>query len=396
MQRRTRLPATVIALGFVSLLTDASSEMIYPLLPAFLTTVLGAGAVALGTIEGLAETTAAVVKILSGRRTDRTGKRKPLVVGGYSISGLTRPLIGFASVWPAVALFRFVDRVGKGIRTSPRDALIADSVPAEDRGRAYGFHRAMDHAGSVVGPLVAALLLSALGLSLRQVIWLAIVPAIGVILVLVWAVHEPEQSEPKIETRAEPAGRLPKPFRSLVVAVVVFTLGNSTDAFFLLRFTDVGIPVAGVAVLWAAHSSVKMVTTWVGGRAADAVGRKPLVLSGWILYAAIYVGFGLVASKATLIVLFLVYGVTFGLTEPAERAWVADLAPRERRGSAFGWYYGAVGIAALPASILFGAVYDLAGPAAAFGVGGGLALVASSLLLRVRSGTGPDLSAAPV
>lgn len=377
-----RLPGTVIALGVVSLLTDLSSEMIYPLLPAFLATVLGAGAVAVGTVEGVAEATASVLKVISGWRSDRTERRKPLVVAGYSLSTLARPLIGTATVWPMVVFFRFADRVGKGLRTAPRDALIADTTDDESRGRAYGLHRAMDHAGAVLGPLVAAALLSLAGVGIRQVMWLAAIPGAAALVVVLTAVGDPGRRRP-VRPASATSSPLPPSFRALLVAVAVFTLGNSTDAFFLLRFADAGISPALVAVLWAAHSSVKMVSTWVGGRLSDRWGRRPMVFGGWLLYAVIYLLFAVIEGSLALVVVFLAYGVSFGLTEPVERAWVADLAPTAARGSAFGWYNGVAGAGALPASIGFGFVYQTWGPGSAFGVGAVLGLVAAGLLLRV-------------
>lgn len=385
MTRPGRLPSTVVALGVVSLLTDMSSEMIYPLLPAFLLTVLGAGAVALGVVEGVAEATAAIVKVVSGRRSDRSGRRKPLVVAGYTTSGLARPLIGLAAAWPTVVALRFVDRIGKGLRTSPRDALIAASVGESDRGRAFGLHRAMDHAGSVFGPLVAALLLTA-GFELRQVFLLAVIPALAVLVVLVFFVRD-RPAPPEPVTIVEPSGPMPRAFKVLLAATVIFTLGNSTDAFFLLRFTETGLPLGAVAVLWAAHGAVKMASTWLGGRLTDRIGRRPLVLAGWTLYAAIYIAFAISDSTVALVAIFLVYGVTFGLTEPAERAWVADLAPTERRGTAFGWYHGAVGVAALPASVVFGLVYARFGAATAFAMGAALAIIAAGVLVGVPAQT---------
>ncbi len=384
--RRSPIPATVVALGVVSFLTDFSSEMIYPLLPVFLTEVIGAGAVALGIVEGVAETTAAIVKVASGSLTDRWQRRKPLVFAGYGLSSAVRPLIGAATVWPAVVALRFIDRVGKGVRTAPRDALIADVTPVESRGASYGFHRAMDHAGAVVGPLVAAGLLLIPSMTLRGVFFLAGVPAVAVILVLWFGVHEP----PSIREGDNPPRRLVTgirqlgpDFRLLLGALLVFTLGNSTDAFLLLRFADAGLAPGWIAVLWSAHHVVKVVATTLGGRFSDRVGRKPLVTAGWALYAAVYLAFGVASTLPVLIGIFLVYGIYFGLTEPVEKAWVAGLAPAALRGTAFGLYNGVIGIAALPASVLFGALYSTAGPAAAFGTGAGLAAVATALLVRV-------------
>jgi MFS family permease len=380
------LPRTVIALGFVSFFTDLSSEMIYPLLPLFLVDVLGAGAIALGTIEGIAESTSALLKVASGWWTDRMRRRKPLVVGGYTLSGSVRPLIGLAGTWPLVVLLRFGDRVGKGLRTSPRDALIADATPAHRLGAAFGLHRAMDHAGAVAGPLLAAGLLLIPAMTLRGVFLLAAVPAAVVVAVLIFGVHE--RSRP-VEATAEPLSlrlgwhAMGTPMRRLLLALVVFTLGNSTDAFLLLRLTDAGFVAGWIAVLWSLHHVVKMGANLIGGHLSDRLGRRNLIIAGWMVYAAIYLGFGLTSSTAALVALFLAYGIYFGLTEPVERAWVASLAPEESRGSAFGFYHGAIGVTALPASIIFGIIYAAAGPGAAFGTGAGLALIAVTLLLRV-------------
>jgi MFS family permease len=380
------LPRTVIALGAVSFFTDLSSEMIYPLLPLFLVDVLGAGAIALGTIEGIAESTAALLKVASGWWTDRMRRRKPLVVGGYTLSGSVRPLIGLATAWPVVVLLRFGDRVGKGLRTSPRDALIADVTPPVRLGAAYGLHRAMDHAGAVAGPLVAAGLLLLPGVTLRTVFLLAAIPAALVVVVLVAGVRESERPETRT---AEPLSLLVGwnamgvPMRRLLLALVVFTLGNSTDAFLLLRLGDAGFAAGWIAALWSLHHVVKMGANLYGGQLSDRLGRRNLIIVGWLVYAAIYVGFGLTSSTAALVALFLGYGIYFGLTEPVERAWVASLAPATSRGSAFGFYHGAIGLTALPASIIFGVIYAAAGPGAAFGTGAGLALVATALLFRV-------------
>jgi MFS family permease len=381
-----RLPGTVVALGFVSFLTDLSSEMIYPLLPVFLVDVLGAGAIALGTIEGVAESTAAVLKVASGWWTDRVRRRKPLVVAGYGLSGSMRPLIGLAGSWPVVVMLRFGDRVGKGLRTSPRDALIADVTPPERRGAAYGLHRAMDHAGAVAGPLVAAALLLLPGFTLRRVFLLAAIPALLVMIVLLFGVKEADRAgDPAAERVSLRDGwnAMGTPFRRLLLALVVFTLGNSTDAFLLLRLSDAGFAAGWVAVLWSLHHVVKMAANLYGGQLSDRVERRTLVVAGWLVYAAIYFGFGLASRGPVLVALFLGYGIYFGLTEPVERAWVAALAPAAARGGAFGLYHGAIGLTALPASILFGVIYSVAGPGAAFGAGATLALVATALLLRI-------------
>lgn len=382
------LPRTVIVLGLVSFFTDFSSEMIYPLLPAFLTGVLGAGAVALGLIEGVAESTASLLKVLSGSWTDRTQKRKPFILGGYSLAGAVRPLIGLATSWTLVLGMRFLDRVGKGLRTAPRDALIADSVVEAQRGRAYGFHRSLDHAGAVVGPLAAAGLLALEGVSLRHVFLLAAIPAAVVVLLIVLGIRDqPTTAQPSPAARNLWRGwrELGGDFRRLLLAVLVFTLGNSTDAFLLLSLTSTGVEPAWVAVLWSLHHVVKMLATYWGGSLADHLGYRLPILGGWVLYALVYAGFGLATTAPVQVVLFLLYGIYFGLTEPAEKAWVSRLVPQTLRGTAFGWYHGAVGIGALPASLLFGFIWQQAGAPAAFFTGAGLAGCGGLLLLRVRT-----------
>ncbi|MEO8354008.1 MAG: MFS transporter [Chthoniobacter sp.] len=389
-----RIPKAVIALGAVSFLTDLSSEMIYPLLPIFLATVLGAGAVTLGLIEGVAESTAALLKVASGIWTDRTQKRKPLIVSGYSLSGLVRPLIGLATVWPAVLALRFADRVGKGLRTSPRDALIADVTDASARGTAYGFHRSMDHAGAVVGPLVAALLLTTAGLPLRQVFLLAAVPAALVLIVLLCFIKEPttHRADAQIAPRLSASwNALGGEYRRLLLAVFVFTLGNSTDAFLLLRLGGTGVSAAWIAVLWSAHHGVKMAATYFGGRLADRIGPRPMMAAGWIFYAAIYLAFGWLNSAPLLTGVFLAYGVYFGFVEPAERAWIASLVPPHLRGTAFGWYHCTIGIATLPASLVFGLLWQRFGTGVAFTTGALLAATATILLL-VRNTPHPMLA----
>ena len=388
-----RIPRTVIALGVVSLLTDLSSEMIYPLLPIFLASVLGAGAMALGLIEGVAESTAALLKVASGIWTDRTRRRKPLVVAGYTLSGMMRPLIGLAAAWPAVLALRFADRVGKGLRTSPRDALIADVTDASARGTAYGFHRAMDHAGAVLGPLVAAVLLNFAGLPLRQVFLLSAIPAVAVLVVLLLGVKEPPlggAESPVAPKILAPWSALGPDYRRLLLAVLVFTLGNSTDAFLLLRLSQTGVSTAGIALLWSAHHVVKMAANYYGGRLSDRVGPRAMILAGWLFYAAIYLTFGWLTSAPALIAVFLAYGIYFGLTEPAERAWVASLVPPQLRGTAFGWYHCAIGLAALPASVAFGLLWQQWGAAVAFTAGAFLAALAAALLPGARDGKEGD------
>ena len=383
------LPQTVVALGVVSFFTDFSSEMIYPMLPIFLSQVLGASVVALGVIEGVAESAASLLKLASGIWTDRLKRRKPFILGGYGLAGVSRPLIGLAPVWPVVLALRLLDRMGKGLRTSPRDALIADVTEPRQRGAAYGLHRAMDHAGAVVGPLVAAALLSLEGISLRLLFLLAAIPAAAVMVVIVLWVKEERSPATVPSEPAAPRARwhtLSPRMRLLLGAIFVFTLGNSTDAFLLLRLKDVGISTASIALIWAFHNMVRMVSTYLGGSLSDRTGRRAMILAGWLFYAGIYLAFGWAGSRLFLVAIFIAYGLYYGLTEPAEKAWVADLAPAGRRGGSFGFYHLAIGVGALPASLLFGFLWHRFGTFVAFTTGAGLALAASLMLLGMPRG----------
>src|SRR5688572_14489077 len=395
MTNQRVLTGNVLWLSVVSLLTDFSSEMIYPLLPFFLTTVLGAGPAFLGLIEGLAETTASLLKLGSGWFSDRIGKRKSLVLIGYGLASMVRPLIAVATLpWQVLAI-RFTDRVGKGIRTAPRDALIAESVPPERHGTAYGYHRAADHAGAVLGPLAATGLLLALPGQYRLVFALAAVPALLSVLVLALKVREPHIVTPA-KAKAEFRGfrGLGGRFYAFLAVVMVFTLGNATDAFLILRAGELGVPLALIPVLWGAFHVSKMFWNVVGGRLADTVGPKPAIIGGWLVYAATYGGFILASDAWHAWALFGFYGLFYGLTEAPEKALVAAVAPAQQRGAAFGAYNFSIGIAALPASAMFGIVWQRLGPDAAFAIGGGLALIAAVAFSLLRVPRAASASAA--
>jgi MFS family permease len=384
-----RLGPNVIALAGVSLATDVSSEMTYPLLPLFLTTVLGASATTLGGIEGAAESTAALIKLVSGWLSDRAHRRKPLVLAGYLLASATRPLIGLAQSAMQVLAIRLTDRVGKGIRTSPRDALIASSVDAGIRGRAFGFHRAADNLGAVIGPLIAfALLRYGHGIDLRRVFLLTAIPAAVAVLLLAFGVHESPAGPggaaaevPRPDSSAAPEavlrGRLGSRYWAFLAILFVFTLGNSSDAFLLLQAARLGVGAALLPILWAALNLVKALSNTPGGALSDRFGRRPLLIAGWLVYGVVYLLFGQAHETWHVWVLFAVYGLYFGLTEGVEKALVADFVPAERRGAAFGWYNLAIGAGALPASLLFGLIADRAGISAAFTLGALLALAAA-------------------
>jgi len=382
----TALPSTVRRLGLVSLLTDASSEMIYPLLPSFLTGVLGASPAFVGLVEGLAESVASLAKVVSGGVSDRMRRRKPLIVGGYTLSSLARPLVAAAAAPWHVLTVRIVDRIGKGMRGAPRDALLAQVTPREDLGRAFGFQRAMDHAGAVVGPLVASALLF-LHLDLRTVFALAAVPALACLLVLVFGVREAPAASPSGRSALEVSAR-PKmaPGLGRLLAVVgLFTLGNSSDAFLLLRAQDAGVALPLIPILWTAHHVVKSAASTAGGALSDRVGRRAAIVTGWVLYAVAYAGLGLATSAWAVWALFGVYGLHHALTEGPERALVADMATGEARGRAFGLYHAVTGVLLLPASLITGALWQGVSPAAALLTGAALALLAAiALLLLVR------------
>jgi MFS family permease len=378
---RTALPRNVIVLSLVSLFTDASSEMIYPLIPAFLATVLGASAMSVGAIEGAAEAVASLLKVASGTWSDRLSRRKPLIVAGYALASVVRPLIGLAQVASQVFAIRVTDRIGKGLRTAPRDALIADSVAPDARGRAFGFHRAADHAGAVLGPLIAFALLQMAGLSMRAVFLLAAIPAALAVITLVVGVRETPR--PLVEFRASDAPaagtQLPRRFFAYLVILALFTLGNSTDAFLLLRAQSLGVSLA--QLLWAFLHVVKMTTSAPGGALSDRLGRRPLIVAGWMVYALVYYGFARADSAWHAWLLFGCYGVFFGLTEGVEKAMVADLVGAGVRGRAFGWFHLTIGLTALPASILFGAIWDRLGAPTAFTFGAACSILAATLLL---------------
>jgi MFS family permease len=391
LQERPRLRAAlrgnVFWLGIVSLFTDLSSEMIYPLLPFFLTTTLGAGAAFIGVVEGVAETTASLLKLASGWFSDRVGRRKPLVVVGYGIAGFARPWIALATApWHVLAL-RFSDRVGKGIRSSPRDALLADSVDAGARGAAFGFQRAADHAGAVLGPLTASAILLAAPGSYRLVFALAAIPALVSLLILWLRVQERTVTRTaETGVRFEGLRGLPRSFRWFLMVMVVFTLGNATDAFLLLRAQQLGVELAWIPALWALLHVSKMLWSVPGGLLADRAGPRSAIISGWLLYAAVYSGFAFATSAWHIWLLLAAYGLFYGLTEAPEKALVASLVPRERRGAAFGAYHFAIGVAALPASVIFGLLWQHFSSAFALLTGAAIALTATLLFLCANLG----------
>jgi MFS family permease len=414
-RRYRRLPRNVVVISLVSLLNDASSEIIYPLLPVFLSIALGASPAVIGLIEGGAESVSSFLKLFAGYFSDRSGRRKAPVVFGYALASIARPLLGFATSWPQVFAVRFADRVGKGIRSAPRDAMIADSAAPAERGLAFGFHRAMDHMGAVIGPLLGfALLIMIAGdrnaptLGEYRLIFLAAsVPALAAVLVAAFAIRETRRSKPSEKRSgdvdsdsndAAPVAAIAPPrfslrgfdknFKRFLLILALFTLSNSSDAFLLLRAREVGISTATIPLLWAALHVTKVLSSLVGGDLSDRLGRKTLIVTGWLFYAAVYLCFAFVSTVGGAWTLFLIYGIYFGLVEGAEKALVADLVPADKRGTAYGLYSLAFSITVWPASILMGALWSWRGATTAFIVSACMGALAALLLaLTIRPGT---------
>jgi MFS family permease len=377
MVKARSLPPTVVALAIVSLLHDLAGDMVTPLVPMVVAT-MGGGPAALGLIEGIADATASLLKLVSGHLADRVGRLKALTVAGYGVANVLRPLLALAGSWWQVLLLRFGDRVGKGLRGTPRDALMAAVTTPETRGRAYGFHHALESLGAVIGTLVGYLLLAG-GLSVRQVIAWSALPGILTMAFVVVAVKDSPRVTPA--STAVRVGLPPTPgFKRFLTAAVVFTLGNSSDAFLLWRAHELGVAVALGPLLWALlHVTRSATATW-GGAMSDRRGRRFAIVAGWLVYAVTYAGFAAARAQWQAWLLFAIYGTYYGLTEGAQKALVVDMVPSEWRGRALGALQMAIGLAILPASALFGLAYKRWGASAAFGVGAALALVASSLV----------------
>ena len=386
----TSLPRNVKAVGLASLLNDAASEMIYPLLPHFLLNVLLGNRFHLGVIEGIADSVASFVKLWSGDQSDQAGRRKGFIIFGYSIPAVVRPLTGLVMApWQLFAI-RVVDRIGKGIRSSPRDSLIADSTHHSLRGRAFGFQRGMDNFGAAIGPLLAAAFLWLWPNKLRTLFFVALLPGLTVAVMLIFGLREKPVPTPPGEKWRLTLKPFSRSFKLYLVALAVFMLGNSSDAFLLVRASEVGIAPVMVPLLWCVCHVAKSASNLILGHAVDRFGSRPALLLGWLVFAGVYIGLGLATSTAAIWTCFIVYGLISGLIEPAERALVATLAGSERKGLAYGWFNFAVGVATLPSSLIFGALYQGYGPLVAFIWGAALALFAVILLMAVSEKAPPE------
>jgi MFS family permease len=379
-ERTSKLRPQVILLGLISLLNDSASEMIYPLLPVFLTATLGATPLIVGMIEGTADALSSILKMIAGTLSDRTRHRKPLVVIGYALATISRGWISLAGRWPSVLAARLLDRTGKGIRSAPRDAMIADVTEPELRGKAFGFQRALDHTGAIIGPLLALALLKGFHLPMRTVFMIAVIPgAIGVVMLMA-LLREPERSPRRATLPIAGGAPLPPSFWRAMAAISLFSLANSSDVFLLLQAHLKGVATALLPLLWAAHHVIKSLFSTYAGSLSDRIDRRFLLIAGWIVYAAIYLAFPHARTMGSFLVLFILYAVPFTLTEGAERAWISDLVPAPARGKSFGVYYLCTGMFVLGGTAIFGELYEHVSPVAAFSAGAGLALAAAAVV----------------
>lgn len=379
------LNRNVFFTGLVSLFMDISSEMVYPLVPLFLTGVLGATKTTVGIIEGIAEATASILKVFSGWLSDRFGRRKLLMGLGYGISAVSRPLIAAAGTSFQVLTARFIDRVGKGVRTSPRDAIIADSADNARLGLAFGFHRSMDTVGAIIGPGIAFLLLFLFADNLRLVFYASAIPAVIAVVVIVLFIKEKRKSR-------EELAALPKlsisafngPFRKYLIVIAVFSIGNFADAFLVLQAEHLGVRKELIPVIYLVFNIVYALSSAPMGALADKVGLRNMVIASFVVYASIYAAVGLSSSYIHIWILFPLYGIYKGMSEGTQKAYLALLAPAQQKATAFGVYHTVVGVMLLPASIIAGYLWDNIGPVATFFFGS--AMSATAALLFILSG----------
>jgi MFS family permease len=394
------LHSNVFFLGLTSLLNDISSEMIFTLLPLFLTNVLGVSTVIVGLIGGISGSADSLFRIFSGWYSDRIGNRKSFAVFGYSLSAVAKPFMYLAGTWGSVTSIRFADRVGKGIRNAPRDALVADSVNPDQRGKAFGFHRAMDTAGAVVGLALVALIIylvqgNSATLALNTYHWIVIVGIgpgfIGTVIVLLFVREARKKGTAEAKAKST-GGGLSKNFKIYLVVLSIFTLGNTSDFFVILRAQNLGDSLVYIALLLVMFNLVYAVLATPAGVLSDKIGRRKLLIAGWLIYAAVYVGFAVANAAWHVWILFAVYGVYYAIIESVSRAFVADLVPEEKRGTAYGWYNGVLSIALLPASLIAGWMWSAISPASTFYFGAGLAFLAAMGIWLVVKENGRAIS----
>ncbi len=394
--KKLGLSRNIYVAGVVSLLMDISSEMIYPLMPLFLSSVLGASKELIGLIEGVAESTASIVKIFSGWLSDKVGKRKGLTAGGYGFSTLSRPIVALATGWHMALIARFLDRVGKGVRTAPRDAIIAESTEPDRYGAAFGFHRAMDTVGAVIGPATAFFMLRAFSGNFRNVFWVSMIPGALAVITIILFIRETAGKQAGNRQKTAVSGQagsrssgpsglsfraLSGRFKFFVVIAAIFSAGNSSDAFLILRARHAGISPAIIPLLYMMFNTIYSLVSLPAGIAADKFGRKRIILAGFILFSAVYFGFAEYASVRNVWYLFGAYGIFMGMTEGIQKAYIAEVLPSGFKATAFGLYNMMVGLALLPASIIGGWLWDHVSPAATFYYGAIMALISAGLFV---------------
>ena len=367
-------PRNVFVLGLVSLFMDISSEMIYPLIPLYLNNVLHTSKTSIGVIEGIAESTASILKIFSGWLSDRLGKRKALIFWGYGISVFSRPILASATSWMHVLIYRFTDRVGKGVRTAPRDAIIADSTRKEILGKAFGFHRSMDTVGAMIGPGIAFALMGVFHDSLQTVFWVSIIPGALAILTIALFVKDVQGSrgteKPKISLKG-----FDKKFRVFLFIVAIFTLGKTSDAFLVLRAQDLGVRTGLIPVLYLVFNLVSASLSTPAGIMADRVGKRRVILASYLLFSLVFLGFAFATNELHAWILFGIYGIFVAINEGVQRAYVATIIKPEIKGTGYGIYHTVIGLAALPSSIIGGALWQNIGPQALFFYGAAMSLL---------------------
>jgi MFS family permease len=394
MRQRAGLPKNVRALGVVSLFMDMSSEMIYPLMPLFLSTVLHASKISIGLIEGVAESTASLVKVFSGIMSDRLGKRKSIIFWGYGVSVFSRPILALASSWPMVLGYRFTDRFGKGVRTPPRDAIIADSTDTRILGKAFGFHRAMDTIGAVIGPAIASLILVLYPERLRWVFWISIIPGMLALLSIAVFVTDPKGPEKQGPIRIFDLRGLNHDFKVFLTIVTIFTLGKTSEAFLVLRARDAGVSIAMIPLMYLCFNLVSAACAMPAGMIADRLGKKRTIIAGYLVCAAVFVGFAGATRPIHAWMLFLGYGIFVALNDGVQRAYVATLVRPDATATGYGIYHGVVGLAALPSGIIGGMLWQYSGASTLFYYGAGMSLLASLLFIGAhacpRKGVAPS------